>query len=88
MTTLTKRLARLESRLVPIQPDFARHPRQRLRVIVYNLGREPSLETSTCQRTLNADGYLSEIVRLDGTRDGLPDADLENFIERFPIQTI
>ena len=26
MTTLTKRLARLESRLVPIQPDFARHP--------------------------------------------------------------
>jgi|HubBroStandDraft_6_1064221.scaffolds.fasta_scaffold5725320_1 hypothetical protein len=32
-------------------------------------------------------GALMEIVRLDGMRDGLSDADFEKFIESFPIET-
>ena len=31
---------------------------------------------------------LSEIVRLDGTREGLSDADLEKFIESFPAERV
>jgi hypothetical protein len=42
----------------------------------------------TCRRTLSSDGTLSEIVRLDGSREGLYDADFEKFIESFPIETV
>jgi hypothetical protein len=51
MKNLDRRLARLEDWLAPT--DFARDPRQRLRVVVCNLGRTLSLETSTCRRTLS-----------------------------------
>ena len=82
MKNLDRRLARLEDRLVP---DFARDPRQRLRLTVTNIGKQLNLATSTCRRTLGADGSLFEIVRLDGSRDGLSDADFERFIESFPV---
>ena len=86
MKTMTRRLVRLEARFPLIQPDYGRGPRQRCRLIVGNLGRRLSLETSTCRRTLGTDGSLTEIVRLDGTREGLSDADFEKFIESFPIE--
>jgi hypothetical protein len=82
------RNASLEEKLTPVQRDFARYPRQRHRLIVCNIGSQLSLETSTCRRTLNADGSITEIVRLNGTRADLPDADLDKFIEGFPIQPI
>jgi hypothetical protein len=85
MKNLDRRLARLEDRLAA---DFAYDPRQRLRVVVCNLGRTLSLETSTCQRTLSADGFLTEMVRLDGARRGLTDEEMEKFVETFPIETI
>jgi len=85
MKNLDRRLARLEDRLTL---DFARDPRQRLRVVVCNLGRTLSLETSTCRRMLNADGFLTEVVRLDGARGGLTDQEMEKFVEGFPIETI
>jgi hypothetical protein len=37
---------------------------------------------------LSADGSLFEIVRLDGTREGLCDADFERFIESFPVERV
>ena len=84
MKNLGRRLARLEDRLAPT--DFARDPRQRLRVVVCNLGRTLSLETSTCRRTLSADGFLTEMVRLDGARGGLTDEEMEKFVEGFPVE--
>jgi hypothetical protein len=50
-----KRIARLEDQFAPkVQPDFLRHPRQRLRLVVSGKDRDLALETSTCQRTLAA----------------------------------
>jgi len=37
---------------------------------------------------LTADGSLTEVVRLDGTRGGLTDEELEEFVESFPVETI
>ena len=88
MKTLAKRLVRLEGRFTPIRPDYLRNPRVRHRLTVTNIGKQLSLVTSTCRRTLSADGALSEIVRLDGTREGLSDADLERFIGSFPMETV
>jgi hypothetical protein len=39
-------------------------------------------------RTLTANGCLTEVVELDGIRDGLTDEELEKFVKSFPIQTI
>jgi hypothetical protein len=83
MKNLDRRLARLEDRLAP---DFARDPRQRLRAVVCNLAL--SLETSTCRRTRSANGVLTEIVRLDGARDGMTDEEMEKFVESFPVEMI
>ena len=47
-----------------------------------------NLETSRCRRMLNADGSLTEVVRLDGLRGSLTDAELEKFVQSFPVQTI
>jgi hypothetical protein len=88
MKTLAKRLVRLEERLAPAQPDFARNPRQRHRLVITGVDRRASLETSTCRRTLAASGCLSEIVRLDGGLDGLTDAALDEFVSRFPVERI
>jgi hypothetical protein len=35
---------------------------------------------------LNADGSLTEVVRLDGIRGGLTQAELEEFVQRFPVE--
>jgi hypothetical protein len=50
------------------------------------MGRTLSLETSTCRRTLSADGFLTEMVRLDGARGGLTDEEVEKFVEGFPVE--
>jgi hypothetical protein len=88
MKTLAKRLVRLEERLTPIRPDYLRNPRVRHRLTVTNIGQQLNLVTSTCRRTLSADGSLIEILRLDGTREGLSDVDLERFIGSFPIESV
>jgi hypothetical protein len=57
-----------------------------LRLVIGSVCGSPNLTTSTCTRTLGPDGPLTEVVQLNGGRDGLNDEDLERFIERFPIQ--
>jgi hypothetical protein len=52
------------------------------------IGKQLNLATSTCRRTLSVDGALCEMVRLDGSREGLSDADFEKFVESFPIETV
>ena len=71
-----------------VQPDFLRHPRQRLRLVVSGMDRDLTLETSTCHRTLAASGYLMEVATLDGRHDGLTDEDLEKFVKSLAIATI
>jgi hypothetical protein len=88
MKALAKRLVRLEERFTPVEHDYLRDPRARHRLTITNIGKQLSLETSTCRRTLSADGSLSEIVMLDGTREGLSDADFERFIESFPVERV
>ena len=89
MKAVIRRIARLENRLAPkVQPDFVCHPRHRLRLVVSGLDRALRLETSTCTRTLTASGCLTEVVKLDGSREGLTDEDLEKFFKSFPVETI
>ena len=87
MKPVMRRIARLEDRFA-LQPDFARNPRARLRIVVCRMDRALSLETSRCRRMLNADGSLTEVVRLDGIRGRLTDAELEKFAQSFPIERI
>jgi hypothetical protein len=87
MKPVIRRIARLEDRF-GAPPDFARNPRARLRLVVSRMDRALSLETCNCRRMLNADGSLSEVVRLDGIRGSLSDADLEKFVQSFPVERI
>ena len=69
MKAVIRRIARLEERFAPkVQPDFMRHPRHHMRLVVSGMDRDLTLETSTCQRTLTASGCLIEVVSLDGRR--------------------
>ena len=89
MKAVIGRIARLEDQFAPkVQPDFLRHPRQRLRLVVSGMDRALMLETPTCHRTLTASGCLIEVVRLDGRRGGLTDEELERFVKSFPVETI
>jgi hypothetical protein len=68
MKTVIRRLRRIEDLLGAVQPDFVRNPRQRLRIVVAKMDRPLNLATSRCTRTLSPDGFLMEVVRLDGIR--------------------
>ena len=87
MKTVIRRIARLEDRFAP-PPDFARNPRGRLRIVVCRMDRALRLETSRCRRMLNANGSLTEVVRLDGVRRGLTDEDLEKFVQSFLVERL
>ena len=59
---------------------------ERVRVVIGSVCGPPNLATSTCTRTLGSNGALTEVVHLDGGRDGLTSEKLERFIESFPTQ--
>ena len=80
MNAIGKRLARLESQLVDRN---YRDPKKTFRLVVRHIGRRWN---ATCTRRVT-DGFLSEVVHLDGRRNGLSDADLEKFIESCPIES-
>ena len=79
MTNLQRRLKSLERKRSGVVQEG-------VRVVVRGVCGPPNLATSTCTRTLGANGALTELVQLSGGRDGLSDQDLERFIESFPIQ--
>jgi hypothetical protein len=80
MKTIGRRLCRLEDRFAPRDK-----PRERYRMVVRSWGPEEGLQNATSKRTLCANGLLMEVVRLNGSGDGLTDQDLEGFVESFPI---
>ena len=83
MKTIARRLCRLEGRLVA-----EGEPRKTFRVMLRPPGRELDLENSWCQRTLCADGTISESITLATGTDGreVTDGALEAWIATFPIQ--
>ncbi len=83
MKAIGRRLCRLEDRFAP--PD---KPRERYRLVVGRIGPEEGLQNATCKRTLCANGLLMEVVRLNGSSDGLTDEDLDRFVESFPIEPV
>lgn len=83
MKAIGRRLCRLEDRFAPRDK-----PRDRVRVVVSGIGPEECLQNATCERTLCANGSLVEVVRLNGSVDGLTDEDLDKFVESFPIEPV
>lgn len=97
MTTITRRLNRLEDQFWPP----AVKPRSRFRVVVRKedpdapavrrQDRQPSFEKATCRRSLCPDGTLWEVVRLDkiGEDGEQPsEAELNRWIAGFPIEPL
>ncbi len=83
MKAIGRRVCRLEVRFAP--PD---KPRDRVRVVVGRIGPEEGLQNATCKRTLCANGSLVEVVRLNGSADGLTAEDLDRFVESFPMEPV
>jgi hypothetical protein len=76
---LATRLHRLESALGRTDA-----PPTVTRLVVCDLGRTLNLEKSKCTRTLG-NGWLTELVDLDGDGTQLSDEELERFVASFPI---
>jgi hypothetical protein len=86
MRVTIRRLRRLELQFKPAIPrDFLQNPHGRVRLVVARMDRQASLERSTCTRRLSESGFLTEVVRLDGTRAGVTDDELERFVSSFPV---
>ena len=83
MKAVARRLRRLED-----HSAVNGKPRDRFRIIVRRMDREPGLEGATCHRTLFPNGTLSEIVRLDKSSGGCEptEDELDRWIARFPIE--
>lgn len=80
MRVLARRLHKLESVLG--RPDA---PQWGQRLVALAMGRTLNLENCTCTRTLSSDGFLAEVVVLDGDSPELSCEDLDRFVARFPI---
>ena len=59
---------------------------QSMRVLIRGVCGPANLATSTCTRSLSENGHLTEIIHLDGGREGLSDEDLDRFVENFPVE--
>jgi len=81
MRALANRVGRLESNW-----RIGKEPRSVIRVILSAIAPRLNLQTSTCTRRLSSNGDLTELVQLDGSRDELSNEELNEFIERFPIE--
>jgi hypothetical protein len=78
---------RFESRLKALERIRKELEGKHLRVVMDMSSKSfrVNLATSTCKRTLRADGLLMEMVELDGSPDSMTDAELDAFVESFPI---
>jgi hypothetical protein len=80
MRVLARRLQKLESVLG--RPD---EPQRGQRLVALAMGRRLNLEKCTCTRTLSSDGFLAEVVYLNGDSPELSQEELDRFVARFPI---
>ena len=77
--TLTHRLKKLEG----VRRSTDEKP---FRVLIQSVCGPLNLAKSTCTRTVGPEGQLTEVIWLDGNRDGLSDEELERFIGSFPVK--
>jgi hypothetical protein len=80
MTTLERRIERLEKCTHDVANASV------MRVVISACGRPLNLAGSSCDRMLGAKGSITEIVRLDGSRDQITDEGLDAFVASFPVQ--
>lgn len=84
MKALGARAHRLEQRL--IQPDYLQHPRSVMRLVVSGCGLPDRIGPHAwCRRRLSQDGRLMELVYLDGYHEFLPEDEIDQFMNSFPI---
>jgi len=76
----------VESRLLQLEKQHGGTRIAPMTLVVSQFGKELNLETSKCKRTLSRNGLLTQIVELDGSREGFTNEQLEAWIERFPIE--
>jgi hypothetical protein len=79
---------RFDSRLKALERIREELEGKYLRVVMNKSAKSfrVNLATSTCRRTRSADGLLIELVELDGCPDSMTDAELDAFVESFPIE--
>ena len=78
---------RFESRLKALERMRKELEGKHLRVIwTGSASFKVNLANSTCKRTLRRDGLLMEMVELDGNPDSMSDAELDAWVESFPIE--
>ena len=78
--TLERRIECLESLRLDTQSLAV------MRVVISACSRPLNLAGSTCDRRLGSDGSIVEIVRLDGRRGAISNAELDQFVSRFPLK--
>ena len=61
-------------------------PGNRIRLVVSGVGQPLNLAASTCTRRRGANGLLTEIVMLHGTKADLSESEMDAFVERWPIE--
>jgi len=78
---------RLERRLERLEKlTHAAESTPGMRVVISACGKPLNLAGSTCERRLGPDGAITEIVRLDGSRDHITNEELDRFVAGFPVQ--
>jgi|HubBroStandDraft_6_1064221.scaffolds.fasta_scaffold35516_2 hypothetical protein len=78
---------RFESRLKALERIRKDLEGKHLRVITHGSASfQVNLANSSCKRTLGADGILMEMVELGGNVESMTDAELDAFVESFPIE--
>jgi len=76
----------LKARLQKLERQQSQVAREPFRMVVSHAGERLDLAKATCTRTIMQDGRLMEVVNLNGSRDGLSDEDLEQFIQSHPVE--
>jgi hypothetical protein len=61
-------------------------PGNRIRLVVSAVAQSLNLAASTCTRRRGANGLLTEIVMLHGTKADLTQSEMDAFVERWPIE--
>jgi hypothetical protein len=61
-----------------------RNPENRIRLVVSAVGQSLNLAASSCTRRRGANGLLTEIVMLHGTKADLSESEMGAFVERRP----
>ena len=78
---------RLKARLAALERKQEESKEGGFRLVVSLVTHPANLATSTCTRTRGSTGGLVETVRLDGSHDSVTDAELESFIQNFPVES-